>query len=273
MQKRALLINDLSGVGRCSLTVAIPIISALGIETSVIPTAVLSTHTGGFEGYTFHDLTENMLPMAQHWHKLNLHFDAIYCGYLGSERQIEIVKKIISLLKSDDTVIIVDPVMADFGELYDNFKPDFPEKLKPLCDIADIIVPNITEACLLTNTPYEHDHTTDFATRLLHNLKSCVNAENIVLTGVCDGHNKVGAGCCSQGKTEFKFAQQVKGAYYGSGDVFCSAMCAKLLQSGDFLQSVQTAVEFTSKCIKRTLDAGVDTRYGVIFEPEIKNLL
>lgn len=273
MQKRILLINDLSGVGKCSLTVAVPIISAFGYEASVIPTAVLSTHTGGFDGFTFCDLTDNMLKMAEHWHRLKLHFDAIYCGYLGSDRQVNIVIEIIKLLKSDDTLVIIDPVMADFGKLYTNFKPDFPQKLLPLCNLADIIVPNITEACLLTGTEYQTQHTPEFAQTLLDSLKTKLKSKNFVLTGVYKTTRELGAACLLEnGEVSFSFDRQIKGVYHGSGDVFCSTMCGYLMKTGDLKQSVQHAVEFTAACIKRTRESGIDTRYGLEFEPELKNL-
>jgi pyridoxine kinase len=162
-QKRLAAIHDISCFGKCSLTVALPIISAAGIETSVIPTAVLSTHTGGFKGYTFRDLTADLKPIAEHWSSLGLRFDAVYTGYLGSFEQLNIVSEIISLLKTADTLVIVDPVMADNGKLYASFPLNFPEGMKKLCSLADVIEPNLTEASLLLDLPYnEGPYTKDY---------------------------------------------------------------------------------------------------------------
>lgn len=272
MQKRALLINDISGVGKCSLTVALPIISAFGVEANVLPTAVLSTHTGGFDNYSFCDLTDNMLPMARHWHSLGLHFDVIYCGYLGSERQIEIVLEILRLLKSDDTVVLVDPVMGDFGRLYTHFASDFPKKLRPLCERADIIVPNITEACLLTDMPYSENHGRECAERLIAGLEK-ICCSDIVLTGVGE-NDRLGAACLSKsGGLSFCFAEKTPGVYHGSGDVFCSVMCGSLMRGDDLRAAVSAAVKFTAAAIKRTCAEGIDTRYGLIFEPELWRIL
>ena len=146
MQKRVAAIHDISCFGRCSLTVALPIISAAGIETAVIPTALLSTHTGGFKNYVFKDLTENILPIAKHWESEKIKSDTVYTGYLGSKEQVEIVKEAQKIIRKESSLLIVDPVMADFGRLYGGFDSDFPEFMKKLCLIADVITPNITEA-------------------------------------------------------------------------------------------------------------------------------
>jgi pyridoxine kinase len=154
-QKRVAAIHDISCFGRCSLTVALPIISSAGIECAVVPTAVLSTHTGGIDGYTFHDLTDEIMPIAKHWKSLDLEFDAIYTGYLGSFHQLDIVSSLFDLLGSNDTLKVVDPVMADNGVLYKSFPADFPKGMRKLCAKADIIVPNITEAVLMLDEPYQ----------------------------------------------------------------------------------------------------------------------
>ena len=182
--KGAAAIHDISGVGKCSLTVALPILSAAGVECSVIPTAVLSTHTGGFNDFTYRDLTDDILPIAKHWASLNLQFDSICTGYLGSQEQIEIVLKTIDLLRCEDTLILIDPVMADAGELYKTFDNSFPKKMLSLCKKADILIPNITEACLLTETPYESGpYSKDYIETLIDKLKK-VTDKKIVLTGV-----------------------------------------------------------------------------------------
>ncbi|MDR3209479.1 MAG: bifunctional hydroxymethylpyrimidine kinase/phosphomethylpyrimidine kinase, partial [Oscillospiraceae bacterium] len=153
-QKRVAAIHDISCFGKCSLTVALPILSAAGIECAVLPTAVLSTHTGGFSGYTYRDLTDDLLPIWRHWQTLGLRFDAAYSGYLGSEAQLEIVAEIFDRLRAQDSLIIADPVMADDGRLYASFAPTFPDGMRALCTRADIILPNMTEAALLLGEPY-----------------------------------------------------------------------------------------------------------------------
>ena len=152
-QKRVAAIHDLSGFGKCSLTVVLPIVSAAGIEVSAMPTAILSTHTGGLEGYTYRDLTDDMHPFMNHWQSL-IQFNAIYSGFLGSIKQIEIVQEFFNTFKTKENFILVDPVMADNGELYKIFTPEFAKGMASLCRKADIIVPNITEATLLLNEPY-----------------------------------------------------------------------------------------------------------------------
>ena len=151
MQKRVAAIHDISCLGRCSLTVALPIISAAGIECSVLPTAVLSTHTGGFTGFTYRDLTDDILPIADHWRELGIGFDALYTGFLGSFGQIAIVSELFERFKTDENIVLVDPVMADNGELYKIFPPDFPSGMRKLCEQATVIIPNITEAISLSD--------------------------------------------------------------------------------------------------------------------------
>jgi pyridoxine kinase len=153
-QKRILAVHDISCFGKCSLTVALPIISSTGVECAAMPTAVLSTHTGGFTGYTYRDLTDDMIPILEHWKTLDLRFDSIYTGFLGSFEQISIVSRIFDELKGKDTVIVVDPVMADNGELYPIFGKDFPKEMRKLCEKADVLIPNITEAALLLEEEY-----------------------------------------------------------------------------------------------------------------------
>ena len=153
-QKRLVAINDISGFGRCSLTVASPIISACGIECVCMPTAVLSTHTGGFSGYTYRDLTSDMPLITEHWKSIDLKFDAIYSGFLGSIEQIDIVKDFVKKFKTENNILIADPCMADLGKMYVLFNEEFAKKMTSLCSLADIILPNITEACFMTDTEY-----------------------------------------------------------------------------------------------------------------------
>ncbi|MBQ2677192.1 MAG: pyridoxamine kinase [Clostridia bacterium] len=272
-QKRTAAIHDISGFGKCSLTVALPILSAAGVETSVIPTAVLSTHTGGIDGFTYRDLTKDMLPFAQHWADLKLHFDSIYSGYLGSFEQIEIVSEIFKLLRSEDTLIMVDPVMADGGELYKCFDMDFAKEMRKLCSMADIITPNVTEACLLTKTQYKHGpYSKEYINSLLEKLAQ-TGAKNIVITGIYFDSEHLGAAAYSEGKISYALTDKIDGFYCGTGDVFASVLLAALMNDIEMSKSLQIAVEFTADCIKRTKAAGTDNRFGVNFEAGLPKLM
>ena len=272
-QKRVAAIHDISCFGRCSLTVALPVLSAAGIETSVIPTAVLSTHTGGFEGFTFRDLTEDILPVAAHWRKLGLHFDAVYTGFLGSFEQLDIVSKVIDGLKDSDTMVLVDPVMADNGKLYGLFPESFPRGMRVLCAKADVIVPNITEAALLTGQPYcEGPYEPAYIEGLISRL-GMLGAGRVVLTGVYFDDKQLGAAVSeTPGCVEYAMAERIPGFYHGTGDVFGSALLAGLLTEHTALRASQIAAEFTAGSIRRTADAGTDVRFGVNFEAGLAEL-
>ncbi|MDR1412429.1 MAG: pyridoxamine kinase [Actinomycetes bacterium] len=282
-QRRVLAIHDISGFGRCSLTVALPVLSAAGIECSVLPTAVLSTHTGGFEHFTFRDLTEDLMPMALHWASLGLRFDAIYTGYLGSFEQIKLVREVIALLRTDDTLVVVDPVMGDAGQLYAGFSQDFPAQMRTLCADADLIVPNITEAELLLTAGSEGrtppEISTDFDTvvpcqSLPRALAAQLGVPAVVLTGVSLAPGDLGALSWEAGEqTESYFAaSEVSGMYHGSGDVFSSALVAALVEGLALVAALRVAVHFTVAAIRRSHAAGTDTRYGVNFEAGLSDL-
>lgn len=273
-QKRVAAIHDISCFGKCSLTVALPILSAAGIETSVIPTAILSTHTGGFTDFTYRDLTGDILPVVSHWQTIGMTFDALYSGYLGSFEQLGIVSEVFDRLKSEDTLIIVDPVMADNGRLYTSIREDFPEGMKALCKKADIIVPNMTEACLLLGItyrpgPYEKTFVEDILLGL-----AGLGPGKIVLTGITFDGRHLGAACYDAGedKLDYSFAQCIEGFYPGTGDIFASTLLAALLTGHDLNRSCRTAVDFTVKSISRTKDAGTDVRFGVNFEAGLGEL-
>lgn len=268
LQKRVAAIHDISCFGKCSLTVALPIISAAGIETSVIPTAILSTHTGGFTDYTYRDLTEDILPVATHWSSLGLSFDAVYTGYLGSLHQVDLVSQIADLLKSDETLLVVDPVMADNGRLYTAFSDSFPREMRRLCQKADIIVPNVTEACLLLDIPYQPGpYNRGFIEDLLHGL-AALGPGQIVLTGVSFDGKDLGAASfdAGSGTLDFSSAPLVDGFYPGTGDIFASVLIASLLSDRSLSDACRIAVQFTTDSILRTKMAGTDPRFGVNFE-------
>lgn len=273
--KRIVAIHDISCFGKCSLTVALPIISAAGIETSIIPTAVLSTHTGGFTGFTYKDLTDEILPIVEHWKKIDLKFDAIYTGFLGSSMQIDIISKVFDMLRTPENIIIVDPVMADNGELYKIFPKDFPKGMKKLCMKADIIIPNITEAVLMLEEPYKegpysHEYIEDILRKLCN-----LGPKKAVLTGVYFDSFNLGAAAydSTTQKFSYAFSSRIEGYYHGTGDVFASALTAALLRGRTIADSIKIAVDFTSKSIQRTFEAKTDIRFGVNFEEGFEQLI
>ncbi len=266
-QKRLIAINDISGFGKCSLTVALPIISAAGIETICMPTAVLSTHTGGFTGYTYRDLTCDMPEMGNHWKSINLNPDAIYSGFLGSFDQIEIVKDFVDNFKTENNIFIADPCMADHGKMYAVFDKKFAKAMADLCAKADIILPNITEACFMTDSEYiEGVQTEEYIVSLLNKLLD-IGAKNVVLTGVTFEEGKLGAACIGQDRIpQFYFAEKLPGAYHGTGDVFASSFCGALLNGKTILEAISIAANYVCDCIKRTQSMNNPITYGVDFE-------
>lgn len=272
-QKRAAAIHDISCFGKCSLTVAMPIISAAGIETAVIPTAVLSTHTGGFKDYTFRDLSEDIVPIAQHWKSENIKVDAVYSGYLCSKQQIYLVMEAARLISREDTLFICDPVMGDGGKLYSGFDSDYPKYMLKLCAAANVITPNITEAAMLLGIDYkEPPYTEDYINILLEGLYLKTHS-GIVLTGVCFEERKIGAAVYDGENKAYVFSDRLDAAYHGTGDIFASTLTAALLRDRSLKAAAQIAVNFTCGCIKKTMESNSDMRYGVNFESQIPNLI
>lgn len=272
--KRAVAIHDISCAGRCSLTVALPVLSVQGIETNVIPTAILSTQTGGFEGYTYHDLTHEILPVAQHWKKLNRKFDAIYTGFLGSYAQLEIVSKVIEELRDAHTLVYIDPVMADGGELYKTFDRTFVDGMRNFCKKADVITPNITEAFLLLNRSYREGPYTDaFVREILYALAE-LGPDTIVLTGVYPDETHLGAAVYDKksGEIYTAYAETVSGTFHGAGDLFAGVFLGKMLRKVPVHDALRQTVGFTAACIQRTGVSGADTRFGLNFEPLLGRL-
>jgi len=273
--KRVLAIHDISGVGKCSLTVALPVISACGIECSVLPTAVLSTHTGGFTGYTFRDLTDDILPIAAHWEKEGISFDAVYTGYLGSKEQLSMIKDICVRERQKGAQIIVDPVMADYGSLYPGFPDDFPQGMRELCEAADIILPNMTEACLMLGIDYEAPPYTKDHIEYVLKLLAAIPKKAAVLTGVDLDDGRLGAASIdiASGRIEYVSAVKIEGSYHGTGDVFASVFTGKYISGAGIKAALQSAADLTSNAAARTLKAGTGLRFGVEFEPELYTLI
>lgn len=275
MQKRVLAVHDISCVGKCSLTVALPILSAVGLETSVLPTAVLSTHTGGFTGYTYRDLTSDIEPIVAHWKTLDVRLDAIYTGYLGSFEQLRLVSMLIEELADKDTLILMDPVMADNGKLYPGFSPEFAQGMAKLCGKADIIVPNLTEAAFILGEEYVGtDYSKQYIEELLVRL-TALGPKKAVLSGVSFEKGKLGAAAYDSetGEYSYYFADEVEGYYHGTGDVFGSALLAAMLNGKTLAETIKVAVDFTVGSIARTKAAGTDVKFGVDFESGLGDLI
>lgn len=274
-QKRVAAIHDISGFGKCSLTVALPILSAAGIETSALPTAVLSTHTGGISGYTYRDLTDDMRPIMQHWKSLDIKFDAIYTGFLGSFEQQDIVKEFFELFRTDGNLILVDPVMGDNGELYTIFTREFATGMRSVCEKADIIVPNLTEAALLLDEPFNGGpYTHAYIESTLRKLAD-LGPKRVVLTGVFFKEDELGAATYDR-KTdtiEYVLTRKIPGYYHGTGDVFASALLSGLENGFSLTESAAIAVNFTAGSIRRTYEAKTDYRFGVNFEQSFPDFL
>ena len=268
-QKRVLAIHDISCVGKCSITVALPIISAAGAECSILPTSVLSTHTGGFDGYTFCDLTDEIEPITEHWKTLGLHVDAIYTGYLGSFRQIDLMKKIFDDFHTENGLICVDPVMGDNGKLYALFTEEFAKGMATLCGKADLIMPNLTEASYMTGVEYKGSDYDEAYIRTVLDALHGLGAKKVVLTGVSFEEGKLGAAASENGKVTYIMNDRIEGYYHGTGDVFGSSLVAALTMGKSLTEAVTIAVNYTVACIRRTKEAGTEARYGVNFEQEI----
>lgn len=270
--KRIVTIQDISCVGKCSLTVALPIISAMGVEAAIIPTAVLSTHTM-FSDFTFKDLTDQIQPISDHWKKENFKFDAIYTGYLGSAEQTELVCDFFDRYKTDDNIIFVDPAMADNGKLYPAFDNNFAKLMANVCAKADIIVPNLTEACLMTDTEYKTEYDEQYILDILHKL-TAMGAKKATITGA-NYNGKYGiVGYDSEKDTTFSyFHEKLPTSYHGTGDVF-SSVCVGALNNGLSLdKAIKIAADYTVECIRITAAEKGANAYGVNFELAIPYLL
>ena len=271
--KRVATIQDISCLGKCSLTVALPIISAMGSECCVVPTAVLSTHTM-FEGYTFRDLTEELTPIADHWEKEGFAFDALYTGYLGSEAQLNIVRDYFARF-GKRALKLVDPVMADNGRLYAGFTPEFARKMAALCGSADIILPNLTEAAYMLDRPYVGAGYDEAYIRDLLRRLSDLGAGTVLLTGVSFSEKEIGVMSYTAATGEFEsyYHEKVDAAYHGTGDIFASVLTGGMMRGLTLRESYRLAADFTAACIRRTAETPGGIRYGVYFEAELPTLM
>lgn len=288
--KRVLTVQDISCVGKCSLTAAIPVISAMGIEVCPLPTAILSNHTA-FSSFSFLDLTDKIPEILSEWKKQGFHFDAIYTGYLGSIKQIDLVHKILDEFAQNDTLVAIDPCMADNGKLYTGFSQDFVQQMAKLCGRANVILPNMTEACFLVNQDYDiFTHTNESITKLMEKLLS-LGANHVVLKGVDFSSDKIGVAYYSQknnndsrnliGKSiiensiddmKIYFHHRYDENFHGTGDLFASVVTGALVLKKELKEAVKIACDFIQESIECTLSNPNYNWYGVEFESALKNL-
>lgn len=270
--KRILTIQDISCFGKCSLTVALPLLSAMGVETVILPTAVLSTHTL-FSGFTCKDLSDQLAPITDHWKKEGITFDAIYTGYLGTEEEIETVIGIIREFRKENTLVIVDPAMGDNGRLYAAFDRHYAKKNADLCAVADIIDPNITEASFMTGLPYREEYTEDYIREMLLALAK-LGTKTPILTGVSLGEGKTGAMGYDSGTGTFFHYQnnRIPAAYHGTGDIFSSVLAGAFVLGISRAEALKIAADYTALTIAETLKNPGNPWYGVDFEKTIPAL-
>ncbi len=269
--KRILTIQDASCVGQCSLTVALPIISACGIETAVLPSALLSTHTAGFQGFTVLDLTDEFPKIAEHWKKEGISFDGIYTGYV-LESQIDHIIKICREFNTGAKII--DPVMADHGSFYYGFGKEFAKKMCALAYGADVLLPNLTEAAFLLDeecvlTGYDKAYIESLCKRLQDKL----NIKTIVLTGVSFSCDKLGVCVYENGKAEYYFTEKIARNFHGTGDIYSSAFVGGYIRGKTAFESASIAADYTVQAMKLTIPHQNEHSYGVFFESALPTLL
>ena len=269
--KKVLTIQDISCVGQCSLTVVLPVISACGVETCVLPSAVLSTHTGGFSGFTFRDLTDDMPSIKDHWVKEGISYDAIYTGYLGSTKQIDYVADIFDAVLSKDGLKIVDPAMADNGKLYVGFDDAFVEAMKGLCGKADYVLPNLTEACFLTGTEYKTNYDRAYIDEILKKL-SALGCKNIIFTGVTYSPETTGVVVYEDGNYSYYEHAKMPNSCHGTGDIYASAFTGALMRGKSAYEAAKIAADYVLECIKATAEEE-NHWYGAKFEPVLGKLI
>ena len=269
--KRILTIQDISCVGQCSLTVALPILSACGLETAILPSAVLSTHTSGFKGFTFRDLADDMPSIKNHWVNENIKFKAVYTGYLGSTKQIDYVLDIVSGTLDNGGTFFVDPAMADNGKLYPGFDSEYVNAMIKLSKNADYIIPNITEACFLTGIEYKEVYDKEYIDLLIKTLKE-IGCKNVILTGVSYKEGKTGVVVYEN--NEYSYYEHVKfpNSCHGTGDIYASAFVGAFVRGKSAYDSAKIAADYTVDCINAT-KGDKDHWYGAKFEPVLANLI
>lgn len=273
--KRVAAIHDLSGFGRASLTAIIPILSTMGVQVCPVPTAILSTHTGGFESYSFVDLTDTMGEYINHWKSIGLEFDCIYTGFLGSVKQIEIVSDFVDYFGNKDNLTVVDPVMGDDGKFYDTISEEMKDKMKKLIAKANIITPNFTEAAFLLNKPYskytDDQSIKDWLVRL-----SDIGPEIVIITSVPDSKTNKDTSVIAYDRNNNVFwkvrSRYIPAFYPGTGDAFTSVIVGSLLQGDSLPIAIDRSVQFITQCIKASYGFNYPKREGVLIERMLDNL-
>ena len=270
-QKKAAVINDFSSFGRCSIAVALPILSAMKIQCCPVPTSMFTNHTG-FDSYYWTDCTAHMPRYAEEWEKLELRFDAISTGFLGSVDQIHIVRDFLHRFKGENTVVVVDPVMGDYGQLYPTYSPELARAMGELVEYADIMTPNLTELCVLTRTPYRDHFSRDELYGMCSRLSSA-GPEKIVVSGiVLDGHT-LGNFVFQRGQGARMLTREKIGPYRsGTGDVFASIITGCAVRGMDLLESVELASDYITKTIRRTVELDIPTTDGICIEEYLTDL-
>ena len=269
---KILTIQDISCYGQCSITVALPIVSAFGIETAILPSAVLSTHTAGFTDFTVRDLTEDLPEIRKHWEKEEIYFDAIYTGFIASIEQLDYIKDIIDSRLKPGGIVFVDPAMADHGEFYNGFDQEFADKMGELCKLGDYILPNTTEACYILHKPWKEEFTREEMLKMADEL-SQFTKRHVILKGDTNEDDKLGMVVLDKKESSCEIVYNDKIDYisHGTGDVFASAFVGSIMRGKSPAQAAQIAGEFTKKAIEKTV-GDENHKYGVKFEQVILDL-
>ena len=273
--KRAAVIQDISGFGKCSLTMSLPVLSACGVEACPMPTAVLSTHTSEFTNYTYRDLTEDMPSYIKHWASLGIEFSSIYSGYLGSLKQVQIVSDFVDQFRKENTFVLIDPCMGDGGELYSGIPDEMIQAMLGLCHKADLIVPNMTEAELMLGLPHRTGIVEPEYGEMLATFLMLKGIKRVAVTGIPYGNNKVGVWVCdSIAKTCRNIVtNRVDGVFYGTGDLFACCLLAGIENGKTILEAAEIASKITSLAVHKTSEAGIIPKNGLLFEGCIPDLM
>lgn len=267
-------IHDLSGFGRCALTIVMPVLSAMGVQCCPLPTAYLSTHTGGFPGNTFLDMTDAMSDAMDHWKALDLRFEAVYTGFMGKYQQMALAADFIHAVRDENTIVVVDPVMGDHGKLYRTYTPEMCSAMRRMAQLADVVVPNRTEAAILLDVPYDGmDMSRSGVAETVKRL-SMEGRRSVVLTGVGLAEGKTGAACYDRESSEISFVQKdfAGRPFHGTGDLFASVLTGALVKGKSLYAAADQAAEFVRLCVAHTAPQNTAERDGVDFEPMLWHL-
>ena len=269
---KILTIQDISCFGQCSITVALPVVSAFGIETAILPSAVLSTHTSGFTDFTVRDLTEDLPEIRKRWEKEGIDFDAIYTGFIASIEQLDYIKEIIDSRLKPEGLVFVDPAMADHGEFYNGFDQEFADKMGELCKLGDYILPNTTEACFILHKPWKEEFTREEMLEMANEL-AAFTKRYVILKGDTNKENELGMIVLDKQEStcEIVYNEKIDYVSHGTGDVFASAFVGSTMLGKSTTSAAKIAGEFTKRAIEKTI-GDENHKYGVKFEQVILEL-